>query len=253
MRLEVLGCSGGIGGSQSRTTSFLVDDDILIDCGTGVGDLPLEVLRRIDHVFLTHVHLDHIAALPLLVDTVGELRASPLVVHALGESIAALQAHIFNWQIWPDFTAIPDRERPFMRFSPLQVGDSVELDGRCITALPARHTIPSVAYGLDSGHGQLVFSGDTAYCEELIDAINACPQLRHLILETAFAEDQQALASASRHLCPSSAHAMLDRIGGAPRVHVSHLKPGASLRIMEELHEGGRILRRLGQGDVLEF
>ena len=36
MRLRVLGCSGGIGGRHLRTTSFLVDSDILIDCGTGV-------------------------------------------------------------------------------------------------------------------------------------------------------------------------------------------------------------------------
>jgi ribonuclease BN (tRNA processing enzyme) len=41
MRLRVLGCSGGIGGQHNRTTSFLVDQDILIDAGTGVGDLSL--------------------------------------------------------------------------------------------------------------------------------------------------------------------------------------------------------------------
>ncbi|EKE18105.1 MAG: beta-lactamase-like protein, partial [uncultured bacterium] len=38
MKLRVLGCSGGIGGRHLRTTSFLVDHDILIDAGTGAAD-----------------------------------------------------------------------------------------------------------------------------------------------------------------------------------------------------------------------
>ena len=44
MQLKVLGCSGGIGGSL-RTTSCLLDHDILIDAGTGVGDLTLAELK----------------------------------------------------------------------------------------------------------------------------------------------------------------------------------------------------------------
>ena len=36
MQIKILGCSGGIGGNM-RTTSILVDDDVLIDAGTGVG------------------------------------------------------------------------------------------------------------------------------------------------------------------------------------------------------------------------
>ncbi len=255
MKLKVLGCSGGIGGSQSRTTSFLVDDDILLDCGTGVGDLPLEVLKGVDHVFLTHAHLDHIAALPLMIDSVGELRDAPVTIHATPETIRILHSHIFNWLIWPDFSAIPDHARPFMRFQPMNVGERVELDGRGITALPARHTVPAVAYCLDSGAGQLVFSGDTAYCAELVTRINECPALRHLILETAFAEEQQGLAVASRHLCPSMSRTLLDEIRGTPAVHISHLKPGVGARIMAQLQAAGSALgvRRLDQGDVLEF
>ena len=44
MKLRVLGCSGGIGGRHLRTTSLLVDNDILIDAGTGVGDVSLAEL-----------------------------------------------------------------------------------------------------------------------------------------------------------------------------------------------------------------
>ena len=69
MKIRVLGCSGGIGGSL-RTTSFLVDDDVLIDAGTGVGDLSLEQLAKIDHIFVSHSHLDHVTSIPFLVDTV---------------------------------------------------------------------------------------------------------------------------------------------------------------------------------------
>ena len=63
MRIRILGCSGGIG-AGSRTSAMLVDDDVLIDAGTGIGDLALEEIDSIRHVFLTHAHLDHIAGLP---------------------------------------------------------------------------------------------------------------------------------------------------------------------------------------------
>jgi len=109
MKLKVLGCSGGIGGSRTRTTSFLVDDDVLIDCGTGVGDMEFDELVKVDHVFITHSHMDHIASIPLMVDSVGEARNVPLTVYATVETIRILRAHIFNWLVWPDFTSIPDR------------------------------------------------------------------------------------------------------------------------------------------------
>ena len=68
-----------------RTTSLLVDDDVLIDAGTGVGDLSLDALLKIDHIFVTHTHLDHITSIPLLLDTVMGLRAQPVTLHATQE------------------------------------------------------------------------------------------------------------------------------------------------------------------------
>ncbi|HVJ12663.1 MAG TPA: MBL fold metallo-hydrolase, partial [Burkholderiales bacterium] len=87
MKLRVLGCSGGIGGRHLRTTSFLLDGDILIDAGTGVGDLTLAELSQIDHIFVTHSHLDHVASIPFLVDTVGGMRSKPLTVYTTQPTI----------------------------------------------------------------------------------------------------------------------------------------------------------------------
>ena len=53
MKLRILGCSGGIGGRHLRTTSMLADHDVLIDAGTGVGDLSLTELSLIDHIFIS--------------------------------------------------------------------------------------------------------------------------------------------------------------------------------------------------------
>ncbi len=255
MKLRVLGCSGGIGGVQTRTTSFLVDDDILVDCGTGVGDLERDELLGIDHVFLTHSHMDHIACLPMLVDSVGEARRMPLTVYATSETLRILHSHVFNWLVWPDFSTIPDRRLPFMRMQPIRVGEPVRLGKRAITALPAHHTVPAVGFCLDSGTGKLVYSGDTAYCEEQIAAINALDDVRHLIIETAFADEQHGLALASRHLCPSLLHAVLEELTVSPEVLVSHLKPGADDRIMEQIagHGGRLVPRALMTGEVLEF
>ena len=84
MRIRVLGCSGGIGAGV-RTSAMLVDNDVLIDAGTGIGDLELADLDPIRHVFLTHAHLDHIAGLPMLVDHVfDEDFTTPLTVYARG-------------------------------------------------------------------------------------------------------------------------------------------------------------------------
>lgn len=258
MKLTVLGCSGGIGGiggEDSRTSSFLVDDDVLVDCGTGVGDLDFDALRRVSHVFVSHSHLDHITAIPLLVDSIGELGRHTVTVYATPETLHILRAHVFNWLVWPDFTAIPDRRSPYLHLQAVKIGESVRVDERTFTALPVRHTVPGAAWCIDSGAAQLVYSGDTTYCPELIAAINALPALRHLIVETAFPEEMRARAIAARHLCPSMLETMLNELTGEPLVYISHLKPGLGERIMEQIGAIRGRLRpaRLTRGQVIAF
>jgi ribonuclease BN (tRNA processing enzyme) len=220
-----------------RTTSMLVDQDILIDAGTGVGDLSVDELTRIDHVFLTHSHLDHIACLPFIPDTVGDIRDKPLTVYATQETLEILKAHIFNWKVWPDFCEIPDKEKPFMQFRRISVGEPVCIDGRSITALPAKHTVPAVAYQLDSGSASLVFSGDTTSCDELWEAVNGIANLRYLIIETAFSDKEKSLAVLSKHLCPSLLAAELQKLKTKPQIFLTHLKPGHVDVILNEVDQ----------------
>lgn len=235
MKLRVLGCSGGIGGRHLRTTSLLLDHDVLIDSGTGVEELSLDELKLIDHVFLTHSHLDHIATLPMLVDTVGEMRRKPLTIYALPETIEALCEHVFNWKIWPDFTEIPSQASPFMRYCKLEPGKTRVIGGRRITPISVNHTVPAVGYQLDSGKHSLVFTGDTGENDLFWDHVNKIKNLRTLIIETAFPNAQRDLALASRHLCPDVLALELAKLKRPAEVFITHLKPGYIEKTMAEV------------------
>jgi ribonuclease BN (tRNA processing enzyme) len=254
MKLTVLGSSGGIG-SGRHTTCLLIDDDVLIDAGTGVTTLDFEQLLKIDHVFLTHAHLDHVLGLPLLLDSVGDLRASPLTVHALPEVLDVLAAHLFNWHLWPDFRVIPTADAPWLRFAPLSLGESYTLRGRTFRPLPANHAVPACGVHVATAQGSLVFSGDTTHCDAFVDAVNAIPDLRHLIVETSFENELVEIAKAAKHHWPASLAAELARLTVGPEVWITHLKPGNESAIMNQLRDAapGWGVETLLQGQVIEL
>ncbi|MBX3667563.1 MAG: 3',5'-cyclic-nucleotide phosphodiesterase [Rhodocyclaceae bacterium] len=255
MKVRILGCSGGIGGRHLRTTSMLVDNDVLIDAGTGVGDLSIAELVLIDHVFLTHSHLDHICCLPFIVDTVGEMRDKPLTVHATDATLEILRSHLFNWSIWPDFTEIPKPEEPFLRYEPIKLGQVVNINQRAFRVLPARHTVPAVGYALEGPNHTLAFSGDTTTCDEFWHAVNRLPRLRYLVIETAFSNREKMLAIASKHLCPDMLKEELAKMRGDPEIFITHLKPGQIELTMRELAEcvGDYKPRMLQNNQVFEL
>lgn len=260
MQIRVLGCSGAIA-KDCRTTSFLVGGRVLIDAGTGVGDLTLEEMGRIDHVLLTHSHLDHIAALPLMLDSVSSRRRGPVEVHALPATIQALQSHVFNNVIWPDFSAIPSHEAPFLRYRPFEAGELLSIDGTTIEVLPAHHTVPAVGFAVRGRMGWWVFSGDTERNQPFWDRVNTMP-VSYLVIETAFSNRERELAHRSLHLSPGTLAQELAHINSANHypIYITHTKPSETELIMEEIRAldgtGGSLrphdIRWLGAGQVLE-
>ncbi len=254
MKLRILGCSGGIGGN-ARTASMLLDNDVLIDAGTGVGELSLTELGMIDHVFITHSHLDHIACIPLLADSTGFMRDQPLTIHATEATLEIFRQHIFNWKIWPDFSQIPNAVQPYLRYNTIHLGQTMELEGRKITVLPARHVVPAVGFLLDSGSASLAFSGDTTTNDALWEVVNRITNLRYLIIETAFSNAEKELAVQSMHLCPSMLAEELLKLELDPEIYITHLKPGEVELTMREIGEcvHGFTARMLQNGQVFQL
>jgi cAMP phosphodiesterase len=254
MKIRVLGCSGGIGGDL-RTTSLLVDEDVLIDAGTGVGDLSIEELAKVDHILVTHSHLDHIACIAFMVDTVGWMRDKPLTIYGLPETLQALKDHIFNWKIWPDFTVIPTPQKPFMAYQTLEVGTPVKLGERLFAPIPANHVVPAVGYLVDSGESRLIFSGDTGVNDALWEIANRTQNLKYIIIETAFPNKEREIAVMSKHLCPSMLADELAKLNRPVEILVTHLKPGEVHLTMSEIgrNAGKWRPRMLEHGMVLSL
>lgn len=235
MKVRVLGCSGAIA-KDCRTTSFLIDADVLIDAGTGVGDLTLDEMRGINHVFLTHSHLDHVAALPLMVDAIAAKRSSAVQIHALADTIAALKAHIFNDVIWPDFSRIPSPAAPFISFHEVSIGQTLPLGGKTIEVLPAVHTVPAAGYAVAADKGCWVFSGDTERNPDFWKRVNQL-NVAMLVIETAFSNREKDLASVSLHLSPAVLASELDCISRDKKypIYITHTKPAETALIMAEI------------------
>jgi ribonuclease BN (tRNA processing enzyme) len=244
LQIRVLGCSGSIA-AGSRTTSFLLGNHVLIDAGTGVGDLTLDELAGIDHVFVTHSHLDHVLGIGLLADSVARRRLSrsshprrgPIRVHALPQTLDALRTHIFNGVIWPDFTRLPTPDHPLLKMEPFAVGQTLAVGARRIEVLPAEHTVPAVGFAVTpegNGNGAWVFTGDTGPNPALWRRLTGM-RIAHLVIETAFSDDEQQLARISAHLCPTTLARELAQLDGEVQVHITHIKPGEVEAVMKQI------------------
>lgn len=253
MRIRILGCSGGIG-AGSRTSAMLVDDDVLIDAGTGIGDLELGDLDGIRHVFLTHAHLDHIAGLPMLADSIFDPDFEvPLTVYAREETLRAVQDHLFNDAIWPDFAKLPSPERPMLRYRVLSPGDTMTIGHRSFYAVDVKHSVPSLGFTVRNSKGAFAVSGDTKTNKTLWPVLNACDDLKLLVIEVSFPDEMEALAADAGHYCPRTLTRDLERLRHDPDIWLTGMKPGEEARIFDQVVEAcpDRNIQMLARGTVL--
>jgi ribonuclease BN (tRNA processing enzyme) len=234
-----------------------VDSDVLIDCGSGVGDLTPDEMRGIRHIFLTHGHLDHITFIPFLVDSVFDaLVDNPITIHLQEATLQMLREHIFNWQIWPDFAKLPDEANPVIKYDVITPGQQLSLNRRHIEVIPVTHTQPAVGYRIqESGGGSLAFSGDTRSTDRFWEVLNAYPDLDILFVECAYADHEEALSQIAGHHRPSTLAEDLRKLHHQPAVYITHHKPGEEEQIMRELSGlvQHRELKALRQGQVFEL
>lgn len=234
MKFKVLGASGGVA-SGLETTSYSIDDVLLLDAGTGVAQMTLDELLAVERVFLTHSHLDHIVSLPLMLDTRFGHDVPPLKVYLHQETLDALKAHIFNWVIWPDFSELKFQGKRGVEFVTMEHGEIVEFDGYHVQMIPVTHTVPCVAYRIERNGKSLAFTGDTSTTERLWAVLNQHKPLDLLVIECSFPNEDEGIAQESKHYCPKTLACDVGKLEWSTELGIVHIKPGYKAEISQEL------------------
>ena len=256
MLLEVLGCHGGDVPNR-RLPGFLINGRVLLEAGSVTSALPLGTQSSIEHVLVSHAHLDHVVGLAFLVDNIQSAqsaagRTSSVTTASLGPVIDDLRTHCFNNRLWPDFTKLPTGEEPVLRLQTLREREAIEFGKLTVIPVPVHHAVPATGFVLHDGASGFVFSGDTGPTIEIWKVAHDMRNIRAVVVETAFPNRLESLAVVSGHFTPSLLQREMDKMPDAP-LWVYHIKPAYYEETTEELERLGDRVHILEQDQTHTF
>lgn len=254
MKWHVLGSYGG-SSPQCRTTSFIIDDTLALDAGAITQALPLEAQRAVNHIVLTHSHLDHIATIPFLIENTFGLRDEAVEILVSPPLLHTVKHHLFNNDTWPDFTRIPNDLLPALKLRTVEERVPFSLNHLRLTPVPVHHTVPTHGYLVEDGQGAALFTSDTGPTEEVWQVANRTENLRAVIVEVSFPNRLQAVADLALHLTPQTLAMELAKLRRTVPVYLYHLKPPYLEELREELARTAfpHPVEELRQGEVYTF
>ncbi len=239
MNVEILGSYGGQS-PECRLTCILLNDIIALDAGSLCQALSIERQRAVQSIVLTHSHMDHTSSLPFFIENVFGHTREAVDVYASAATIYAIRKNLFNNDVWPDFTRLPNHLLPVLRFHELAAGVPVEICGLRFTPIPVNHPVPTFGYLIEDDHSALLWSSDTGPTRQLWEVANRTDRLVGVWVDTSFDNRLQAIADVSGHLTPRTLGQQLEQLERPIPILLHHLKPPCCERIVEEVKLLGR-------------
>lgn len=218
LRVAIIGSGGSDPPPGYNGPAILVDDGgarLLLDCGEGC----VQQLRRlgyqpcdIDAVYVTHAHIDHWSGLfPLMVARVAEgCRSITIYAHReVAEGLSMLH------EIAPSKIRVELIEVD----AGFRVG---KIESRLVKV---SHTVPAYAIGVYlEGVLRLVYTGDTALTDEMLEGLKSIGQPQLLIAEATLPTGREDVARETGHMTVTQALELREKLGAKLLIPV-HLTP----------------------------
>lgn len=235
IRVFTLGTGASVSDAHRSTTMLAVDngrDLIVVDCGADVHQRMLLVgleARPIAGLLLTHVHADHLAGFPLLVQKLWLSGVQDrLEVWGTSDTLAAARKllEVFAPDLWADRIKLDFRKLDPSPEQLFAVGESWSVHARQV-----EHLEPTLGFRfVDNFSGRVVaYSGDTAPCDAVVSLGKQADLLIH-----------EATGDFEGHSSAAAA-AEIARQSGARRLALVHA-PGDSAGRKEDLEAARKVI-----------
>ena len=250
MLVRIIGGHGGVSLGY-RNTSYLIDGKLLIDAGSVASGLRVDEQVLIDNILISHSHLDHISDLAFIADNCFGLKGKPFEIYTSRTVKENVLTHLLNDEIWPDFTALPNRKNPTLHFNIVDSGKTVEIDKYKISFIPVNHPAGGHGFIIENNKSALVFTQDTGPTEEIWRKAHQTNNIRAIFTEVSFPNRMAKIAKESYHHTAKTLKEELKKMPPDIAVFLGHAKPGYQTDIIAEVDElGEERLSLLADDDV---
>ena len=252
MKLKIIGCYGAFM-NGFRLTTFILNERIAMDAGS-MCSMDLSDQLKLDHIFITHAHLDHTIDLAFLVDNVFSFREAPINIYGAPDTINTIKSQLFTGDLWIEFDKIPfgNPRIVFRRISP---NERIAINGLEIRPIPVKHIVTTYGYIMTQNGVSIAYTGDFIDAPLFWEEVNKLDNLSAVIVETSFPNRLIKIARVSRHLTPSLLKKELMNLKKDCPIYLYHIKPQFIDEIVSDLDKEDiqRDISLLNQDDVLEF
>ncbi|RME81796.1 MAG: MBL fold metallo-hydrolase [Planctomycetota bacterium] len=173
MKLTVLGAGTIVPSLEYTQSGYLLEaknkKPMLLDCGAGkiLRLLQLEIRAwEIEYIFLTHFHLDHVGDLAsILFSKINPALPRNPKLYIYGPP------SLSQWyqKLQSLYGSMVEAKYYQLHIEPFEFFETKEIQGMQVTAFPMRHMVEAVGYRFETQDSSLAYSGDTDYCDEVIE------------------------------------------------------------------------------------
>ncbi len=219
MRVTILGSGTGMPVKDRGCAGIYVrvgEEHLVLDAGPGTLKRLLEVgvtYLDLDRILLTHFHPDHsldLVSMLFAMRMPAPARTKPLTVYGprgLRRLYRRLDA---AWQGWLEPRSYPLRLVEISR-------TTRRLSGYTVRTMPMTHSTAAVGYRIEAGRTRVVYSGDTDFCEGVIELGRRADLL---ILECSMPDERKVAG----HLTPTEC-GQIARAAGCRHLVLTHFYP----------------------------